>query len=156
MQVSYLRLLLKTMRPKQWVKNGVLFAALVFDRQMNPAHMEAVIRTLAGFIIFCLLSGLVYIINDIADIEADRKHPDKCKRPIASGALPVNVALVAAVILPLVILPVAYALSPIFTLVGLVYLLLNLVYSKWIKHIVLLDVLSIAAFFVLRVAAGVV
>lgn len=143
------------MRPRQWVKNGVLFAALVFDRQFNPAHIPQILNTLAGFIIFCLLSGVIYIINDIADIEADRKHPQKRKRPIASGKLPAKFALVSSILIIVVLVPISYLLSPPFCLVGLIYLALNLAYSKWLKHIPLLDVLTIATGFVLRVAAGV-
>jgi len=156
MTFSYLKLLFKTMRPRQWSKNAVLFAALVFDRQFTPSHWPEILRTTAGFVIFCLLSGLVYIVNDIADVEADRKHPDKSRRPIASGRLPLPVARNFSIALFVLLMPLSYLLSPTFALVGLVYFLLNLAYSKWIKHIPLLDVLSIALGFVLRVVAGVV
>lgn len=147
--------LIKTMRPKQWTKNVVLFAALVFDRQLGLNNLPPMFRTLGGFLIFCLLSGAVYIINDMADVEADRQHPDKRRRPIASGALPIQVARLAVLVLLVIVFPAAYWLSPSFALVGLVYFLLNLAYSKWIKHITLLDVFSIALGFVLRVGAGV-
>jgi 4-hydroxybenzoate polyprenyltransferase len=145
--------LIKTVRPRQWTKNAVIFAALVFDRKLTD--LPAFLSTLAGFIIFCLLSGVVYIINDIADVEADRKHPEKQRRPIASGQLSIPAARFTAILLILVIFPVSYLLSPAFAAVALAYLLLNLAYSKWIKHIPLLDVFSIALGFVLRVAAGV-
>jgi 4-hydroxybenzoate polyprenyltransferase len=148
--------LLKAMRPRQWMKNAVIFAAIVFDRQLTPDHMPEILRTIAGFIIFCLLSGVVYLINDIVDVEADRNHPEKRFRPIASGRLPVSTARAASVVLILTLFPLAYLLSPKFAAVSLAYLLLNLAYSQWIKHIPLLDVLSIAAGFLLRVAAGVV
>lgn len=147
--------LLKTMRPRQWPKNAVLFAALVFDRQLGLGHLPATARTIAGFIIFCLLSGVVYIINDLADAEADRQHPEKRRRPIASGALSPSVAVAAVGVIMILIVPLSYYLSPSFMTVGLSYFLLNLAYSKWIKHIPLLDVLTIALGFVLRVAAGV-
>lgn len=150
-----LKALIKTMRPRQWVKNAVIFAALVFDRQLRLDNLPAVLRTFAGFVIFCVLSGVVYIINDIADAEADRQHPDKRNRPIASGVLPVRVALAAAIGLIVIIFPLAYLLSPAFALVALAYFTLNLAYSKWIKHIPLLDVFAIALGFVLRVAAGI-
>jgi 4-hydroxybenzoate polyprenyltransferase len=156
MFIQYLIALIKTMRPRQWPKNGVIFAALVFDRQLGFHHWVATLRTLAGFVIFCLLSGVVYIINDLADAEADRQHPDKKKRPIASGQLPTRVAVWGAILLLMVIFPLSYVLSPPFAVVALAYLLLNLAYSKWIKHIVLLDVFAIALGFVLRVAAGAV
>jgi 4-hydroxybenzoate polyprenyltransferase len=148
--------LLKAMRPRQWMKNAVIFAAIVFDRQLTPDHLPEILRTIAGFIIFCLLSGVVYLINDIVDVEADRNHPEKRFRPIASGRLPVSTARAASVVLILTLFPLAYLLSPKFAAVSLAYLLLNLAYSQWIKHIPLLDVLSIAAGFLLRVAAGVV
>ena len=148
-----LKAILKAMRPRQWTKNAVVFAALVFDRQL--LFPGPFLRTLAGFIIFCLLSGVVYIINDIADVDADRNHPKKRLRPIASGLLPIPAARVAVIALIIVIFPVSYLLSPGFMLVALLYLLVNLAYSQWIKHIPLLDVFSIAAGFVLRVAAGV-
>lgn len=147
--------LIKTMRPKQWVKNGVIFAALVFDRQLGLNNLPPMLRTLAGFIIFCMLSGVVYIINDIADVEADRQHPKKSKRPIAAGSLAISTARIAVVVMLAIIFPLAYLLSPTFALVALAYFLLNLAYSKWLKHIPLVDVLTIALGFVLRVVAGV-
>jgi 4-hydroxybenzoate polyprenyltransferase len=153
--INTLVALVQAMRPLQWVKNIVIFAALVFDRQLGLNNLGPMLRTLAGFIIFCLLSGVVYIINDIADIEADRAHPKKRERPIASGRLPVPVALISAVLILAVILPVSYWLSPAFAAVALAYFLLNLAYSKWLKHIAILDVFAIALGFVLRVAAGV-
>lgn len=147
--------LVEAMRPLQWVKNAVLFAALVFDRQLGLNNLPAMLRTLAGFLIFCLLSGVVYLINDVADVDADRRHPTKRFRPIASGRLPIPAAVGAAAALLLAIFPVSYALAPGFAAVALSYFVLNLAYSKWIKHIAILDVFSIALGFVLRVAAGV-
>lgn len=147
--------LIKAMRPKQWTKNVVIFAALVFDRQLSFHNFQPLLRTLAGFLIFCLLSGVVYLLNDIADVEADRKHPKKRNRPIASGQLPIPVAVGASVVLIAIIFPLAYGLSLGFTGVSLAYLLLNLAYSKWLKHMTLLDVFSIALGFVLRVEAGI-
>jgi len=151
-----LKALIKAMRPRQWTKNVVLFAALVFDQQLTVGNFPAVLRTAAGFLIFCLLSGVVYIINDIADVEADRQHPDKRRRPIASGKLPISVARTFVVIVLVVIIPLSVLLSPAFAAIAISYLLLNLAYSLRIKHIPLLDVFAIALGFVLRVAAGVV
>ncbi|MEW6241790.1 MAG: decaprenyl-phosphate phosphoribosyltransferase [Chloroflexota bacterium] len=148
-----LKTLLKTMRPKQWAKNVFLFAALVFDRKLT--NTDAIFHTVAGAAAFSLLASAVYIINDIADVEADRQHPTKRSRPIAAGTLPVPTALTSAVVIVLVFLPVAYWLSPAFALISLVYFALNLVYSKWLKHIVLLDIIVLASFYVIRVAAGV-
>jgi len=155
MSVSWFPALIKAMRPRQWMKNLIIYAPLVFDRQFNPNHLADILRTTLAFIIFCLVSGVVYLTNDIADLEADRQHPDKRNRPIASGKLPVKVAVAAAILILVVVLPLAYWLSPNFLLVTVAYLLLNLAYSKWIKHIPLLDVLAIALGFVLRIAAGV-
>ncbi len=155
MLLEWIKALIKTMRPRQWTKNVIIFAALVFDRQLGLGHWQATLRTFAGFVIFCLLSGLVYIINDIADVEADRVHPDKRKRPIASGKLPVKVAAVAGILIFIVIIPLSFWLSIGFGIVAVIYLAENLVYSKWVKHIPLLDVFFIALGFVLRVAAGV-
>ena len=148
-----LKALIKSMRPRQWAKNVFLLAAIVFDRQLtNPTAMA---RTMAGLIIFCLLSSTVYLLNDIADIEADRNHPLKRLRPIASGALPLNAAIFASVLLMLISLPAAYLLSPHFAIIAVIYFLLNLAYSKYLKHIPLIDVMILAAFYVIRVVAGV-
>lgn len=148
-----LKALLKTMRPKQWAKNVFLLAAVVFDRKLT--NTDAMLHTLLGVIAFSLVASVVYITNDIADVEADREHPIKRKRPIAAGKLPIPVAWGAVVILLLVAFPVAYWLSPSFAFVTLFYLLLNLAYSKWIKHTALLDIIVLASFYVIRVAAGV-
>jgi 4-hydroxybenzoate polyprenyltransferase len=147
--------LVRSLRPRQWLKNALLFAGLVFDRQLTPSHLPAILHTLAGFAIFCLLSGVVYIINDIMDAEADRKHPLKRLRPIASGELPPALAGMVAAGLVLILFPLSYLLSPLFAAIALIYLLSNLAYSKWLKHIPILDVITLASGFVLRVAAGV-
>jgi len=145
--------LIKTMRPRQWTKNGFIFFGLIFDKQLFM--LEPFLRTVAGFFLFCLISSAVYLFNDIADIEADRNHPEKKFRPIASGKLPVNVALTTALLLTIIAIPLAYLLSPFFALILTVYLANNLLYSRWLKHISILDVLIISSGFVLRVAAGV-
>ena len=147
--------LFKAMRPRQWVKNGVIFTGLVFDRQLGLNNIPTMLRVFGGFIIFCLVSGVVYLINDIADVEADRNHPTKRNRPIASGALSIQAARLAAIIILVVVFPLSYWLSPYFALVTLVYLLVNLAYTNWLKHIVLVDVMTIAAGYVLRVVAGI-
>jgi 4-hydroxybenzoate polyprenyltransferase len=154
MVLPLLKNLLLTMRPKQWPKNGFLFAALIFDRQL--LILPAFLHILAGFILFCLLSGAVYIINDIVDLEADRLHPQKRMRPLASGKLSIPVARSMLFVILITALPLAYWLSPTFAVWGLVYFLLNLVYSRWFKHIPIIDVLALASFYVIRVEAGVV
>jgi len=148
-----LRALLKTMRPRQWAKNIFIFAALVFDKQLLVA--DSFLRTLAGFALFCLISSSVYILNDLADVEADRLHPEKKKRPIASGALPVGAAWTAGILLVLIALGLGYLLGPAFASVLALYFGINLAYSKWLKHVPIVDVLIIATGFVLRVHAGV-
>jgi len=145
--------LIKTMRPRQWTKNVFIFAALVFDKQL--LNVDSFLRTLAGFGLFCLISSSVYIFNDLADVEADRQHPEKKNRPIAAGKLPVSVAWVAGIVLVIVTLGLAFMLTRGFETVLIVYFLINMAYSKWLKHIPIIDVLVIAAGFVLRVHAGV-
>ena len=147
-----LRALLKTMRPRQWTKNMFIFASLVFDGKLF--HPIDFLRTLAGFGLFCIISSTVYIFNDILDLEADRQHPVKRNRPIASGKLPVRVAISVGILLALVALGAGYLLAWQYALVVLVYLVMMMVYSKWLKHIPILDVMILAAGFVLRVHAG--
>jgi 4-hydroxybenzoate polyprenyltransferase len=145
--------LIKSMRPRQWTKNVFIFAALVFDKQLFVP--DPLLRTLAGFALFCLISSAVYIFNDLVDVQADRQHPQKKDRPIASGVLPVGVAWTAGGLLAAVTLVLGYFLSPAFAGVVALYLLINILYSVWLKHVPIVDVLIIAAGFVLRVAAGV-
>jgi len=148
-----LKALFKTMRPKQWAKNVFLLAAIVFDRKLT--NSDALFHTFVGVIVFSLVASVVYIINDIADVHADRQHPTKRKRPIAAGKLPIPVAWVSAVVLLLIAFPTAILLSPNFALIAFLYLVLNLFYSKWLKHVVLLDIILLASLYVIRVAAGV-
>lgn len=145
--------LLRSMRPRQWPKNAFVFAALIFDLQL--IQIDSVLRALAGFVLLCLASSAVYLVNDLADIEADRSHPLKRKRPLASGALSPSVAIVAAAVLAAVALAGGFALSTTFGAIVLGYGLLNLLYSFGLKHVPIVDVLVVAAGFVLRVAAGV-
>lgn len=148
-----LKHLLKTMRPRQWTKNGFVFFGLIFDKQLFL--LEPFLKTLAGFFLFCLISSSIYLFNDIADIEADRKHPEKKHRPLASGKLSISVATMAAVVLAVAALALGYLLEPWFAAAVAVYFVINLLYSQWLKHVPVLDVLIISAGFVLRVAGGV-
>lgn len=145
--------LIKTLRPKQWTKNGFIFAALFFDIKLFQP--EPLIKTTIGFLLLCLISGTVYLINDLVDVEKDRQHPTKKNRPIAAGQVPMRAALMTAVALPLVSVPLSFWLDPMFGLIVTSYLLLQIAYSFALKNIVVVDVLTIAAGFVLRVAAGV-
>jgi 4-hydroxybenzoate polyprenyltransferase len=150
--IFMLRALLKTMRPRQWTKNAFIFAAIVFDGKLF--HPTDFLRTLAGFALFCLISSTVYIFNDLLDAKADRQHPVKKDRPIASGRLPVPAAIVAGMVLLILTLSLAYLLTPQLSIVLAVYFLLMMAYSKWLKHIPIVDVFIIATGFVLRVHAG--
>ena len=152
--MSWLVPLIKTMRPKQWVKNGLLFIGLVFDGQLF--NLPTLARTLAAVGLFCLLSSLVYIINDLTDLEADRNHPKKRLRPLPSGALSIRTARLAALILAVLVFSASFLLDWKFGLIALGYFSLNLAYSRWLKHLPILDVMVLAAFYVLRVGAGVV
>jgi 4-hydroxybenzoate polyprenyltransferase len=152
--LAQMRLLWRTMRSKQWHKNIFIWAALIFDVKLFQA--QPFLRTLLAFVLFCLISSAVYIVNDLVDIEKDRQHPSKRNRPLASGALRPGVAIVAAVTLVVICLPVALWLDRRLTAILYGYLLLMVAYSFLLKNIVIVDVLTIAAGFVLRVAAGVV
>ena len=148
-----LKALIKAMRPRQWTKNGFVFFALIFDKQLFSP--EPFLRTLVGFFLFCLISSAVYLLNDIADMGADRLHPEKKHRPLASGELPVGMAQGAAFILALISLSLGYLLEPVFATMLALYFGINLLYSRWLKHVPILDVLIVSSGFVLRVAAGV-
>jgi len=148
-----LKYVFKAMRPKQWTKNAFVFAALIFDRKLFD--LNSLERTLMTFGLFCLLASSVYIINDIMDIESDRSHPVKKNRPIASGKLRVSLAIIVAILLLTAALAGSYFLYIGTFFIFLIYFVLNLAYSKWLKHIAIIDVLVIATCFVLRVAAGV-
>jgi 4-hydroxybenzoate polyprenyltransferase len=145
--------LIKSLRPRQWPKNIFLFAALVFDRQFFL--WEPLWRTAAGFVLLCLASGSVYLVNDIADRKQDQLHPTKRNRPVASGTLPVPAAAVASGLLMVLTVAAAYFLSPGFAILIAAYMLLNLAYSFRLKHIPILDAMMVAVFFVMRVVGGV-
>ncbi len=147
------RSLVKSMRPEQWTKNLFIFGPLLFDEKLfDPLPLAL---TCIGFVLLCFISGNVYLVNDIVDIEKDRLHPTKKHRPLASGRLPKNMAVAAAIALPFVILPLSFWLNVTFGLIMAAYLLLQIAYSFILKNIVIVDVLAIAAGFVLRVGAGV-
>jgi len=144
--------LLISLRPGQWTKNLFVFAALVFAQRLTDA--DAVVQAVIAFLVFCALSSTVYLINDVLDREQDRRHPLKADRPVASGALRPSVAIAAAAILGIVSMPVALGLGWRFFQIAAGYLLLLVAYSAFLKHIVILDVLTISAGFTLRAAAG--
>ena len=150
--MSAARALLISMRPKQWTKNLLVFAPLIFAGELLVA--QAVLRSIAAFVVFCAVSGATYIANDIHDLERDKVHAKKCKRPIASGALSVSTAGWTAGALVVASLAAAAALGVEFLAVTVAYLVLQIAYSWWLKNEVVLDVMAIAAGFVLRAVAG--
>lgn len=144
----------ESLRPKQWTKNFFIFAGILFSQ--NIFNFPMLVQVTFAFIIFCILSGLVYIINDLADLEQDRRHPVKSQRPLASGRLKVFYAILALLILIPLTLIVSYCLNLPFFLIACTYCLLQIAYSFCLKRIVILDVFAIACGFVLRVIAGAV
>ena len=144
--------LLVSLRPSQWIKNLILFAPLIFGHQLTELAMVE----MAGiaFLVFCALSGAIYLVNDVLDREQDRWHPLRGHRPIASGAIEPRVAVSAALLLSVVALGAAFWIGPAFGVVGTAFVALSVAYSKWVKHIMILDVLTIAIGFVLRAVAG--
>ena len=144
--------LIQTMRPKQWVKNLIIFAVLIFS--MNLFNLGLLARTCFAFAFFCILSGTVYIINDYADLEQDRQHPVKSKRPMASGVVPPAFALRCAIFLAIITLAGSFLLGLGFGLTALAYFTLVVSYSFYLKNIVIIDVFAIALGFVIRALAG--
>jgi 4-hydroxybenzoate polyprenyltransferase len=153
-RASTLRLVLRSLRPEQWTKNLFVFAGVLFGGHL--LDLPAMARAVAAFGIFCALSGVVYIFNDLADRAADQRHPLKRLRPIASGRLSPATAMVAATALGLTALVAAVLLSPVFAGLAAIYVVLLVLYSIVLKHLVIIDALTIAAGFVLRAAAGAV
>ena len=145
--------LILIMRPHQWVKNGFVFAGILFDQQLD--NVDSLLRVSAAFVLLCMTASTIYVVNDLVDIERDRAHPLKRNRPLPSGQLPVSWARIAAIILPTVALVLSIPLGIEFVAVQLVYLALHIAYSFYLKNIVLIDVFAVAAGYVLRVVAGV-
>ncbi|WP_184182371.1 decaprenyl-phosphate phosphoribosyltransferase [Paenibacillus sp. JGP012] len=144
--------MLKILRPKQWTKNLLLFAALLFS--FEEIRTETILATLLGFFLFSLVAGCVYILNDFVDRERDQQHPVKKYRPIASGQVNPTHALLFGIILLILSVGTAFVVNPLFGVLCIVYFLLNVSYSFVLKHLVILDMMTIAAGFVLRAIAG--
>jgi 4-hydroxybenzoate polyprenyltransferase len=157
---STLTNLVWAMRPRQWLKNGLVFMALIFsvERAWSPLEPDEWLpllwRACAAFAIFCAISAAGYLINDIRDLEADRLHPRKSRRPLAAGTLDLNVAAAAATILSVVALSAAFLVDLTFAAIAMGYFALTLAYSYYLKHMVLLDMGAVAIGFVLRAMAG--
>ncbi|WP_438350481.1 decaprenyl-phosphate phosphoribosyltransferase [Paenibacillus sp. FA6] len=149
---STIKLLIIQLRPKQWTKNLLIFAALLFS--FEKINITTFLDTLLGFFLFSFISGCVYILNDYVDREADRNHPTKKNRPMASGALNPYVALTFGGFLLFASLIISYFQNPLFTVLLIVYFALNVAYSFILKHVVIIDIMVIAAGFVLRAIAG--
>jgi 4-hydroxybenzoate polyprenyltransferase len=144
--------LLRTLRPKQWHKNGLVFMALVFDEKLTNWPLLG--RTILAFILFCMISSTVYIINDLADLEKDKVHPKKRRRALPSGQLEPWFAVLGAVGILAICVPLSFWLNVYLGAIILTYFFLNLAYSFTLKNVVIVDVMVLAAGFVLRVAAG--
>jgi len=145
--------LFRALRPKQWVKNGVLLAGILFS--LDHAHpLTDWLRVAAAIGTFCLLCSAIYLLNDVADVEQDRHHPKKRHRPIAAGLVSPATAIATAIVLGIVGLAAAIALGRNFALIAVLYVALTVSYTVWLKHAVLLDVLALSGCYVLRAAAG--
>lgn len=151
--VKFLWGIIKATRPRQWVKNFSIFAALILSGNLFDPISQS--RALMAFILFCGFSSATYLLNDVFDIERDKLHPFKHKRPIASGLIPPSFAIILALALIFILLPLSLKLSSAFFLTAVLYLVLQLFYSAYLKQVILLDIIAIAAGFVLRVYAGV-
>ena len=157
------RELLKAMRPKQWVKNSFVFAAIAFSEERlwqfwNPAvGPEPLLRVIGAFMAFCLAASAIYLVNDLVDIEKDRAHPKKRHRPFASGRLSPIVGMVAAALLIVAVIPLAYFLNPNGGFLGVLVAYVAIqgfLYTYWLKNVVIMDILVLAAGFVLRAVGG--
>ncbi len=152
MRIDVIREIFKTIRPAQWIKNFFVFTPLLFSQNLFNAGLFA--RSFSGFVIFCAASGAVYLVNDVLDRERDRCHPAKASRPIAAGRLSVRAALITAVMDMGLCSAAAWVLSVRFFAFLTAYLMINILYSLFLKDVVILDVMLIASGFVLRVLAG--
>lgn len=151
--VKFLWGLIKATRPRQWVKNFAIFAALIFSATLTDPVNQ--LKSVEAFLLFCIFSSATYLLNDVFDIQKDKLHPFKKKRPIASGLIPAPIAIALSLGLTAIFLPLSYKLSPAFFFAALAYLVLQVFYSAYLKRVILVDVLVIAAGFVLRVYGGV-
>lgn len=144
--------LLRLMRPHQWVKNTFVFTGLLFGHVWHDAHL--VMQVVFAFAAFCLVSSAIYIVNDLVDVEQDRQHPAKRLRPLAAGRVSLAIAGPFALLVGATGLGLAYAAGPVVLVILIAYALMNIAYSLWLKHVVILDVFIIAAGFMLRILVG--
>ena len=144
--------IIKSLRPKHWIKNMFVFPALIFAAQFTD--WQAVFLTISAFFSFCFASSSMYLLNDVLDYEADRNHPLKKNRPIAAGELSKPVALFISFLLGIGAIAISIVINPLFLLVVLAYVLNNILYSYYFKHVVIIDILMVAFGFVLRAIGG--
>ncbi len=150
--MKLLRNIFRLLRPRQWIKNFAIFAAILFSGQLfNPFAFQ---QAFFGFLIFCALSSSIYIINDMFDVQKDRLHPFKKYRPLASKQVPIPLALILAIALAVGAITLSYFISSGFFVISIVYFILHLLYSAVLKHIEIVDILTLAAGYMLRVFAG--
>lgn len=150
--ILLLRNIFRLLRPRQWIKNGAIFVALIFSGQLWD--INNVFRVSYGFLIFCALSSSIYIINDMLDVQKDRLHPFKRFRPLANNSVPLWLAATVSIILAVVAVTTSYLINPGFFLITIVYFILHVLYSLVLKHIEIIDILTLAAGYMLRVFAG--
>lgn len=155
--LSTLKYLLKTMRPHQWIKNIFVFTAIAFSEQRLWTDADKLLITMAAFGVFCMAASAIYLINDLVDIEKDRAHPRKRNRPLAAGKITPTQATIAAIVLVVTAIPLAYVIDPdLGFLINLVIYVIvqGILYSYWLKNVVIFDILTVTAGFVLRAVAG--
>lgn len=150
--VKIILALIYATRPRQWIKNLAVFAASIFTGQLFNGEIFK--NSLSAFIIFCALSAATYLFNDVIDVKRDRFHPVKKLRPVASGTLPIPIAMAASLVLALGGLYFAAGIIPTFFLISVLYLVLQLSYTLFLKNIAVLDILAIASGYILRVLGG--
>jgi len=143
---------LRALRPKQWTKNLLVFAALIFAKRLGDPHSTS--AAIITFVAFCMLSSSIYLVNDVRDVEEDQRHPTKRHRPIAAGLVSASFALVTAVLLAAIGIGGSFFVGQPTAIVAACYLALTLAYTVWLKHIVIIDVLTVALGYVLRAVAG--
>ena len=147
-----LRDIIRLLRPRQWIKNFAIYGVLAFNGSLFD--INTIIKVTYTFLVFCALSSSIYIINDLFDVEKDRIHPFKKFRPLAHGDVAPNVAIVLAVVLALGSITISYLIQPGFFIITVVYFLMHLAYSAYLKHIEIIDILTLAAGYILRVFVG--
>jgi 4-hydroxybenzoate polyprenyltransferase len=147
-----LRNIFRLLRPRQWIKNFAIYAALLFSNQLF--NLELLEKVTVGFIIFCVVSSAIYVINDIFDVEKDRLHPFKKYRPLANKDVSIKTAVIIAIILAVGSITASFFVAPAFFIITIIYFVLHLGYSAFLKHIEIVDILTLAAGYILRVFAG--